>query len=112
MIRSVVQIKHEDGQLENFEVQHGVPKDEMVVDDEALAHHNLVSLFCDDVEELLVEGHGRQKGDGLTLAAFGVAVLLLAVNGELGYEALLADGALDSVIAEVFLEPGENLLFS
>lgn len=112
MVRTVIKVKHEHRKLEYLRVQNDIPEHKLMFAYEAFRHENLISFLRDDIEKLLVKSHWWKKGQSLSLSTLHVRVLLLTINGEFGYKALLANGAFDCVVAKVLLEACEQLLFT
>lgn len=56
-MRREVQVKHEQRQFQELEVQYDVPEGDFVIADKVLVHEDLISLLHQDVEELFVQGY-------------------------------------------------------
>lgn len=57
VMRREVQVKHEQRQFQELEVQYDVPESDFVIADKVLVHEDLISLLHQDVEELFVQGY-------------------------------------------------------
>lgn len=112
MLRAVVLVQDEHWELHYFKVDHEVPEDDGVVIDEGLLRQHSVSLLGQCVDKLFVEGNWGQQVHRQTLSVFDEGRSQLALDDELGDEALFAVGTPHRVVRLVLREQTEQLLFA